>query len=82
MSENTKDSKEDIDAVQHVQSAGPNGNEITVETVLNPEQRAIAERALVRKLDMRLLPAIVLIYIMNYIGMFILFMIQFLTVFI
>lgn len=36
-----------------------------------PEQgtaeRAIAERKLVRKLDMRMLPTIVLIYIMNYI---------------
>ena len=36
-----------------------------------PEQgtaeRAIAERKLVRKLDMRMLPIIVLIYIMNYI---------------
>ena len=42
--------------------------EITVDTVLNPHQRAKAERALVWKLDMRLLPMIVLIYVMNYIG--------------
>ena len=42
--------------------------EITVDTVLHPHQRAKAERALVWKLDMRLMPMIVLIYIMNYIG--------------
>ena len=42
--------------------------EVTVDTVLNPRQRASAERALVWKLDLRLLPMIVLIFIMNYIG--------------
>ncbi|KAI5120275.1 hypothetical protein M0805_005332 [Coniferiporia weirii] len=31
------------------------------------EQRAVAERLLLRKLDMRLLPTVVLIYLMNYI---------------
>ena len=34
---------------------------------LDPERRVVEERRLVRKLDMRLLPTIILIYIMNYI---------------
>ena len=42
--------------------------EITVETVLSTQKRSKAERVLVRKLDMRLLPMIVLVFIMNYIG--------------
>jgi MFS transporter, ACS family, DAL5 transporter family protein len=42
--------------------------EVTVDTVLDPQQRAKAERALVRKLDMRLMPMIALVFIMNYIG--------------
>ncbi|KAI1612674.1 retrograde regulation protein 2 [Exophiala viscosa] len=33
---------------------------------LSPEQRIAAEKALVRKIDIRLIPMIVLIYIMNY----------------
>jgi len=33
---------------------------------LTPEQRAQVEKALVRKIDLRLLPMIVLMYIMNY----------------
>lgn len=39
-----------------------------VDAILDPEQRAKAERALVWKLDMRLMPMIALIFIMNYIG--------------
>ena len=34
--------------------------------MLTPEERAVAERALVRKIDTRLLPMLVLMYIMNY----------------
>ncbi|KAF8496048.1 MFS general substrate transporter [Gautieria morchelliformis] len=41
--------------------------EVTVDTVLDPHQRAKAERALVWKLDMRLMPMIALVFIMNYI---------------
>lgn len=33
---------------------------------LTPEQRAEAENKLVRKIDLRLLPMIILMYIMNY----------------
>lgn len=33
---------------------------------LSPEERAVAERALVRKIDLRLLPMMVIMYIMNY----------------
>lgn len=35
--------------------------------LLTPERRPAAERQLVRKLDMRLLPTIIVIFIMNYI---------------
>jgi hypothetical protein len=41
---------------------------ITVDPVLDLQQRFGAERALVRKLDSRLLPMVVLIFIMNNIG--------------
>ena len=34
---------------------------------MSPDERELAERLLVRKIDLRLLPMIVLIYIMNYI---------------
>lgn len=33
---------------------------------MSPERRAEAEKALVRKIDIRLMPMIVLMYIMNY----------------
>lgn len=33
---------------------------------LSPDERARAERALVRKIDIRLLPMIIIMYIMNY----------------
>ncbi|MDI1487678.1 MAG: hypothetical protein OHK93_006949 [Ramalina farinacea] len=33
---------------------------------LSPDERAVAERALTRKIDLRLLPMLVLMYIMNY----------------
>jgi hypothetical protein len=37
------------------------------EYIMHPEIRQAAERRLVRKLDFRLLPTIVVIFIMNYI---------------
>ena len=42
-------------------------DESSYSTILDAENRKAAERKLVRKLDSRLLPTIVLIYIMNYI---------------
>ncbi|KAL2434161.1 hypothetical protein ABEF94_015272 [Exophiala dermatitidis] len=33
---------------------------------LTPEQRAAAEKALVRKIDIRLIPTVIIIYILNY----------------
>lgn len=33
---------------------------------LSPEERAAAEKALVRKIDIRLLPMIIVMYILNY----------------
>lgn len=35
---------------------------------MTPEQRIHTEKALVRKIDGRLLPAIIIMYIMNYLG--------------
>jgi len=35
---------------------------------MTPEQRAIAEQKLKRKIDLRLLPMLVVMYIMNYLG--------------
>ena len=42
-------------------------DESSYSAILDAENRKTAERKLVRKLDSRLLPTIVLIYIMNYI---------------
>jgi hypothetical protein len=42
--------------------------EITVDAIFDPQQRAKAERALLWKLDLWLMPMIVLVFIMNYIG--------------
>ena len=33
---------------------------------LTPEERIIKERAMVRKVDLRLLPPVIIMYIMNY----------------
>jgi hypothetical protein len=60
--ENLKEEKYDVSHVEQTEGV------ITVDTVLDPQLRVRAERALVRKLDSRLLPMIVLIFIMNYIG--------------
>jgi len=35
---------------------------------MSPEQRQAAEKKLVRKIDFRLLPMLILMYIMNYLG--------------
>lgn len=35
---------------------------------MSPEQRQAAEKKLVRKIDIRLLPMLILMYIMNYLG--------------
>lgn len=43
-------------------------NETVVDPVLDPKLRAKAERALTWKLDLRLMPMIALIFIVNYIG--------------
>ena len=41
---------------------------VTVDVTFNSQERARAERALLRRLDMRLVPITLLILIMNYIG--------------
>ena len=58
--------------VEHVEDAEPyhtlsDGTKLLDGDLLAPEVRIAAERHLVRKLDMRLLPTIIVIYIMNYI---------------
>ena len=47
--------------VAHIEVKGPD------DVLLAPENRAMAEKRLVRLLDMRLLPTVILIYLMNYI---------------
>jgi len=66
----TKDEKFGDDHVERVDetTTRSKGAQITVDTVLDPEQRIRAERSLVRKLDCRVLPMIFLIFVMNYIG--------------
>ena len=63
--------KHDV-VVEHIEDVEPyqtlsDGTRLLYGDLLSPEVRVDAERHLVRKLDMRLLPTIILIYIMNYI---------------
>ncbi|KAF8574831.1 MFS general substrate transporter [Ramaria rubella] len=59
---------EKYDDVDHIEKTKDLATvKITPDTVLNPQQRQRAERALVWKLDMRLMPMVTLIFIMNYI---------------
>lgn len=48
-------------------SASPNDDSEDDGILLRADVRPAAERSLVRKMDMRLLPTIILIFIMNYI---------------
>ena len=65
------DSEKKYDVVvEHIEDVEPcqtlsDGTRLLYGDLLSPEVRVDAERHLVRKLDMRLLPTIVLIYIMN-----------------
>ncbi|TCD66551.1 hypothetical protein EIP91_001272 [Steccherinum ochraceum] len=66
--DSTKDEKA-IGSVEHVEQSSRNSPDVLKEhnELLADDVRPAAERKLVRTLDMRLLPTIVLIFIMNYI---------------
>lgn len=49
------------------ESEGRNDDSASESNILDAQHRVAAERHLVRKLDMRLMPMIFLIFIMNYI---------------
>lgn len=64
------DSKYDVkeaSSVEHVEESSVKGSYGDDGELLAPDRRVAAERKLVRKLDFRLLPTIVLIFILNYI---------------
>ena len=65
------DDKEDIIHTETAQEGKPYidsiKNDATDEIVINADKRRAEERRLVRKLDMRVLPMIILIYGINYI---------------
>ena len=66
-----QEEKHDV-ALEHVEDvelyhALSDGTNLLDGDLLAPEVRVAAERHLVRKLDMRLLPTIIIIYLMNYI---------------
>ena len=64
---NEKDERRGITSVdQLTPSPAELSNDKDTE-LLSPELRCVAERELVRKLDIRLLPTIVLVFILNYI---------------
>lgn len=56
-----------VDYVEDSPSSKESMIESRDEELLSSERRPAAEKALVRKLDMRLLPTIVLVFILNYI---------------
>ena len=65
----SSDEKHDItvDHVENHESPSPDLTKEREDELLAAEVRATAERRLVRTLDMRLLPTIIVIFIMNYI---------------
>ncbi|TFY75869.1 hypothetical protein EWM64_g8143 [Hericium alpestre] len=61
------DDKKDANSLEHIERrVSPARSDVTDGELLG-EQRAQAEKKFVRKLDMRLLPTIIVIFIMNYI---------------
>lgn len=60
------DTKE-ANSVEHVEESSVKVNYGDDGELLAPDRRVAAERKLVRQLDFRLLPTIVLIFILNYI---------------
>lgn len=70
---NSDDFKSHVDNVEIVPDAVANGNKPNPKKEappyvanLSPEERIEAEKRLVRKIDIRLLPMIIIMYIMNY----------------
>jgi len=66
MSRNSEDEKGNA-SIEHVEKSDTGKFYGADSELLAPDRRPSAERRLVRKLDFRLLPAIILVYIMNYI---------------
>lgn len=58
---------EDVSSPNKLHATGSRDDADSYASVLEASNRVAAERTLVRKLDSRLLPTIVLIFIMNYI---------------
>lgn len=61
------DGKEHISVEEHVDGLAGDSGEVEPLPALGSPERILAERRLVRKLDIRLLPTIFVIFIMNYI---------------
>ena len=58
---------DDRDPVEYSMASKPSRREIPAYVAnLSPEERLIAEKKLVRKIDVRLIPTIIIMYIMNY----------------
>jgi len=64
----SSDKKPEVDIIEERKTS--HSPQDGLDSVLEPQIRMAAEKALVRKLDLRLMPMIALIFIMNYIGMF------------
>lgn len=69
--QNESGEAKDVVVVEHIEESESPGSKQTIGdadgVLLAPSRRTQAERQLVRALDMRLLPTIILIFIMNYI---------------
>ncbi len=56
-----------IPSIEHVEQSSTTKIDDADGELLLPERRSVAEKKLVRMLDLRLLPTIVLVFILNYI---------------
>lgn len=61
-----KSSVNNIENVANANKPNPRKEAPAYVAGLSPEERAAAEKALVRKIDIRLLPMIIVMYILNY----------------
>lgn len=57
---------DNVEVVANADKPNPRKEAPVYVASLSPEERAKAEKALVRKIDLRLLPMIIIMYIMNY----------------
>jgi hypothetical protein len=61
-----KSSAENVETVANANKPNPRKEAPAYVAGLSPEDREKAERALVRKIDLRLLPMLIIMYILNY----------------